>query len=162
MSPVKTCWGREWGLQHPMGFSPYSLQNGGVELAQRLRAIGDLNVPLEPAARRRRLSTRASSCRRIYSPLRLTWLPASPHQRAAKPPLAFFGSRVGEGLSLPPQAPREPFSSSPRLRCRLDWRARAPAPRNRGARGFPQSQALPVPLACLCVPCCANRAATIF
>lgn len=40
-----------------MGFGPSSLQDGGVELAQYLRAIGDLDIPMEPTARRRRLST---------------------------------------------------------------------------------------------------------
>lgn len=47
-----------------MGFSPSSLQDGGAELAQYPRAIGgDLDVLLEPTARRRRwLSTHMSSC----------------------------------------------------------------------------------------------------
>lgn len=140
-----------WGLQHPMGFGPSSLQDGGVELAQYLRAIGDLDTPMEPTARRRRLSTRASSCRRIYSPFRLAQLPALTYQRAAKSLPASFGSRAGEGLSLSPQAPCEPFGSGPRPRCRLDWRARVPAPRNRSP-GLPRK----LGLACSsCMPLCA-------
>lgn len=107
-----------------MGFSPSSLRDGGAELARHPRAVGDLDVPREPPARRRWLSTHTSSCRRIYSPLGLAWLLASSRQRAAKAPLGSFGSRAGEGLSLPPQAPQQPFGSGPRLR----WRARTGGP----------------------------------
>lgn len=40
----------------------------------------------------------------------------------------------------------ESSGSGPRQRCCLDWRARVPAPQNRGAQGFSQSLA---PCSCL-------------
>lgn len=67
---------RLWGLllKKPLGmgamvshgFSPSRLKEGGLELALPLRAICDLDIPLEPAVRRRWFSTSMSSCQRIY------------------------------------------------------------------------------------------------